>query len=95
MENGLRREDYSDKRGRSTEGLKEGVIHRNDKTESPLAPVPACPRFIITREFNHAHAEELTVYSNSFSYFMGSRKVSHKVVSYLEVPEFLRTPLML
>lgn len=50
-----------------TEGLKEGVIHRNCKTQSPLAPFPVCPRLIITRVFNHAHVEELAICGSKVS----------------------------
>jgi hypothetical protein len=64
----------------STKGLKEGVIHRNCKTQSLLAPVPACPRFIIRSAFNLAHVEELAIYRNKVSVnFVGYREVSHKV----------------
>lgn len=61
-------------------GLKEGVIHRNCKTQSLLAPVPARPRFIIRSAFNLAHVEELAIHGNKVSVnFAGSSEVSHKV----------------
>lgn len=61
-------------------GLKEGVIHRNCKTQSLLAPVPARPRFIIRSAFNLAHVEELAIYGNKVSVnFVGYSEVSHKV----------------
>lgn len=60
----------------SLKGLKEGVIHRNCKTESLLAPVPACPGFIIRSAFNLAHVEELAVCGKKVPVnFVGSREV--------------------
>lgn len=62
------------------ERVKEGVIHRNYKTQSLLAPVPACPRFIIRSAFNLAHVEELASYRNKVSVnFVGSKEVAHRV----------------
>lgn len=62
----------------SMKGLKEGVIHRNCKTQSLLAPVPACPRFIIRSAFNLAHVEELAFYRKTVGVNFGGFRRFHR-----------------